>query len=305
MKVASTKAHKKKRPELTGYYMVLPATLLVGLFTIYPFAEAIYLSFVKYITYKPDEIGVFVGFGNFIGAIQESFFAESVLNTLWFTGISVLVITLAGLGVAMVLSQKFKGASLVTSIMLVSWAIPPATAGLMWRHMLQSTGWINKILVDLGVWQSPVYFLSMPKVVQILFAVVAQLWQQLPFATLLLLATMQLVPKSVLDSAAMDGAGGFSKFKDVILPFIRPAVLVVAAFEAFLALTNYDLVFTFAGGQFGLISYYAFAELFNYNNFGYGAAMSVILAGMSLLVIFIILRIVPPEKLYRYSFTGE
>ncbi|TLY12865.1 MAG: sugar ABC transporter permease, partial [Thaumarchaeota archaeon] len=121
MKVASTKAHKKKRPELTGYYMVLPATLLVGLFTIYPFAEAIYLSFVKYITYKPDEIGVFVGLGNFIGAIQESFFAESVLNTLWFTGISVLVITLAGLGVAMVLSQKFKGASLVTSIMLVSW----------------------------------------------------------------------------------------------------------------------------------------------------------------------------------------
>src|SRR2546426_1381327 len=245
--------------------MILPATFLVGLFTIYPFAQAIYLSFVKYITYKPDEIGVFVGLGNFIGATQESFFAESVLNTLWFTGISVLVITLAGLGVAMVLSQKFKGASLVTSIMLVSWAIPPATAGLMWRHMLQSTGWINKILVDLGVWQSPVYFLSMPKVVQILFAVVAQLWQQLPFATLLLLATMQLVPKSVLDSAAMDGAGGFSKFKDVILPFIRPAGIGGGAFLGLLSPTKYDLVFTLSGGQVWLVFFFSFSLLFNLN----------------------------------------
>lgn len=285
--------------------MILPAVFLVGLFTIYPFAYAIYLSFVKYVTYKPEEIGTFVGLGNFVGSVRESFFAESVVNTLGFTAISVLVITLAGLGVATILSQKFRGANLVTSIMLVSWAIPPATAGLMWRHILQSTGWINKILVDLGVWKEPVYFLAMPKTIQLLFAVVAQLWQQLPFATILLLATMQLVPKSVLDSADIDGAGSLSKFKDIIFPFIRPAVLVVGAFEAFLALTNYELVFTFAGGQFGLISYYAFAELFNFNNFGYGAAMAVILAAMSLLVILIILKIVPPEKLYRYSFTGE
>lgn len=291
--------------DYTAYYMISPVIFLVGLFTIYPFAQAIYLSLVKYITYKPEEIGTFAGLDNYVGSARESFFAESVLNTLWFTGISVLVITLAGLGVAMVFNQKFRGATLVTSMMLVSWAIPPATAGLIWRMMLQSTGWINKILVDLGVWKEPVYFLAMPKTIQILFAVVAQLWQQLPFATILLLATMQLVPKSVLDSADMDGAGGFSKFKDIIFPFIKPAVLVVGAFEAFLALTNYELVFSFAGGEFGLISYYAFAELFNYNNFGYGAAMAVILAAMSLLVILIILKIVPPEKLYRYSFTGE
>jgi ABC-type sugar transport system permease subunit len=91
----------------------------------------------------------------------------------------------------------------------------------------------------------------------------------------------------------------------MILPFLKPAILVVAAFEAFLALTNYDLVFSFAGGEFGLISYYSFAELFTYNNFGYGAALSVILALMSIAVIIVILRIVPPKKLYKYSFTGD
>jgi ABC-type sugar transport system permease subunit len=79
----------------------------------------------------------------------------------------------------------------------------------------------------------------------------------------------------------------------------------VAAFQAILALTTYDMVYTFAGGTYGLISYYAFAEMFQWGNFGHGAALAVILAVMTLIVILLILRIVPPEKLYRYSFTGE
>jgi len=296
---------KRRRVDLTGYQMILPALVVVGLFTIYPFAYAIYLSLVKYVAYKPQEIGTFYGFGNYAEVANQEFFWESVLNTFVFTAISVGVIVLTALGVALVLNQRFRGANTVTSIMLVSWAVPPASAGLIWRHMLQSTGWINRILVDSGIWSEPVYFLSAPKSVQIMLAVIAQTWQQLPFATLLLLATMQLIPRDLLDSAEIDGAGNMSKFRHITLPFMKPALLVVAAFEAFLALTMYDLVFTFAGGAFGLISYYSYAMLFNYNDFGQGAALSVMLALMSVVVILIILKVVPPEKLYRYSFAGD
>ena len=285
--------------------MILPTLLLVGFFTIYPFAQAIYLSLVNYVTYKPQEIGTFAGLNNYVGVAGSSFFLEAVINTFLFTGVSTIIIVSIGLGVAIVLNQKFRGASFVTGVMLISWAIPPAAAGLAWRFMLQSSGWINKILVSTGIWNEPYYFLAAPKVIQILYAVIVQTWQQLPFAVLLLLATMQLIPKTIFDSAEIDGAGSFSKFKDIILPYLKPAILVVAAFEAFLALTSYDLVYSFAGGGFGLISYYTFAEMFTYSNFGYGAALAVLLALMSIVVILIILKILPPSKLYRYSFTGE
>lgn len=285
--------------------MILPTLLLVGFFTIYPFAQAIYLSLVNYVTYKPQEIGTFAGLNNYVGVSGSSFFLEAVINTFLFTGVSTIIIVSIGLGVAIVLNQKFRGVFFVTSVMLISWAIPPAAAGLTWRFMLQSSGWINKILVSTGIWNEPYYFLAAPKVIQILYAVIVQTWQQLPFAVLLLLATMQLVPKTIFDSAEIDGAGSLSKFKDIILPYLKPAILVVAAFEAFLALTSYDLVYSFAGGGFGLISYYTFAEMFTYSNFGYGAALAVLLALMSIVVILIILKILPPSKLYRYSFTGE
>ncbi len=303
--LASSGPAKKRRRDLTGYYMILPALLLVGVFTIYPFAQAFYLSFVNYVTYKPENIGTFAGLSNYFGVSGESFFLESVINTFAFTAVATSLTVLLALGLATLLNQKFRGSNIVTSLMLISWAAPPASAGLIWRYMFQSTGWINKVLVDSGIWKEPVYFLASPKAIQILLAVVAQLWQQLPFASLLILASMQLIPRSLLDSAELDGAGSLSRFRDMILPFLKPAILVVAAFEAFLALTSYDLVFSFAGGEFGLISYYSFAELFSYNNFGYGAALSVILALMSIVVIVVILRIVPPKKLYRYSFTGD
>ena len=296
---------RKRQPDRTGYYMILPALVLVGLFTVFPFAEAIYLSLVNYITYKPQDIGSFAGLNNYVGVANESFFLQSVVNTFMFTAVSTAIIVLIGLGVATVLNQRFRGSSFVTSVMLVSWAVPPAAAGLMWRFMLQSSGWINRILIGLGLIKEPYYFLGAPQVVQILYAVVVQIWQQLPFAVLLLLATMQLVPRSLIDSAEIDGAGSLSRFRDIVFPFIKPAILVVAAFEAFLALTTYDLVYSIAGGEFGLISYYTFAEMFSYSNFGYGAALAVILALMSIVVILVILRIVPPQKLYRYSFTGE
>jgi ABC-type sugar transport system permease subunit len=296
---------KKRRSDRTGYYMILPALIVVGLFTIFPFAEAIYLSLVNYITYKPGQIGSFAGLNNYAGVARESFFVQSVVNTFLFTAVSTAIIVVIGLGIATVLNQRFRGASIVTSVMLVSWAVPPAAAGLMWRFMFQSSGWVNRILIGLGLLKEPIYFLGAPQVVQILYAVVVQVWQQLPFAVLLLLATMQLVPRGIMDSAEIDGARSLSKFRDIVFPFLKPAILVVAAFEAFLALTTYDLVYSFAGGEFGLISYYTFAEMFTYSNFGYGAALAVILALMSMVVILVILRIVPPNKLYRYSFTGE
>ncbi len=291
--------------EPSPYLFILPALLIVGFFTLYPFFYAISMSLVKYIIYEPQSIGTFVGLKNYEGVINSTYFIEAFINTLTFTAISITIIVGLSLALALILNQGLRGTNIVKAVMLIPWAIPPAAAGLIWRFMFQSFGWINKTFVDLGIWDAPYYFLSAPRAIQVIFAVVAQAWQQLPFCILLILAVLQLIPRDIMDSAELDGATGLTRLKHVTLPYIKSAIAVVAAYQAILALTTYDMVYTFAGGTYGLISYYAFAEMFQWGNLGHGAALSVILAIMTLLVILIILKIIPPEKLYRYSFTSE
>lgn len=246
---------RTKVKEPSPYLFILPTLIIVGFFTLYPFFYAISMSFVRYVIYEPQSIGTFVALRNYEEIINSTYFVEAIINTLIFTAVSVLVIVGAALILALILNQGLKGSNIVRVIMLIPWAIPPAAAGLIWRFMFQSFGWINKVLVDLGIWSEPYYFLSAPRSIQIIFAVVAQMWQQLPFCILLILAVLQLVPKDVIDSSELDGATGLLRLRYVTLPYLKSAIAVVAAFQAILALTTYDMVYTFAGGTYGLISY--------------------------------------------------
>src|SRR2546422_11444968 len=99
--------------------MILPALIVVGLFTIFPFAEAIYLSLVNYITYKPGEIGSFAGLKNYAGFAGESFFVQYVVNTFLFTADSTAITVVIGLGIVTVFNQRSRGASIVTSVIQV------------------------------------------------------------------------------------------------------------------------------------------------------------------------------------------
>jgi len=291
-----------KPQERTGILMIIPVLTLVGFFTIYPFSYAIYLSFVKYVIFEPQNIGKWVGIKNYAGVILSYYFPEAVSNTLVFTVLSVVSIVILAIGVSLALNEQFKGVGIVRFLILIPWAIPSASAGLMWRWIFHSYGWINKILVSLGIIHESIYFLGRGRLVEVLLIMIAQVWQQLPFCVVILMATLQLVPKELLDSAQVDGANAWQRFRHVTFPFIRIAVVILAAFQAMLAITVYDVVYVFSGGLWGMISYYAFSESFLLGDFGRGAALSIAIGITILIVILVILRVLPGQKIYRYSF---
>ena len=291
-----------KPQERTGILMIIPVLTLVGFFTIYPFSYAIYLSFVKYVIFEPQNIGKWIGLKNYAGVLTSYYFSEAVLNTLVFTVLSVVTIVILAIGVSLALNEQFKGVGIVRFLILIPWAIPSASAGLMWRWIFHSYGWINKILVSLGIIHEAIYFLGRGRLVEVLLIMIAQVWQQLPFCVVILMATLQLVPKELLDSAQVDGANAWQRFRHVTFPFIRIAVVILAAFQAMLAITVYDVVYVFSGGLWGMISYYAFSESFLLGDFGRGAALSIAIGITILIVILVILRVLPGQKIYRYSF---
>ncbi len=302
-------AKRKQRGELAGqrvgFLLTLPVLFLVAAFTIYPFAYAFYSSFVKNLIYRPSEIGLWNDLGNYASVVGSSYFLPAIQNTLIFTVAATTAIVVIALAVTELLNNKFKGAGLMRFLIFIPWAIPAAAAGVIWRQMFQPSGWLNKVLALFGVIDGPVYFLAQDQSVLVLLAVLAQLWQQLPFCVLLLTAVYQLIPNEVLDSALVDGARGFRLFRKITFPYLKTALVILVAFEALLALNTYDLVYTFTGGVWGLISYYSFAEGFNFGNLGNGAALSVIVALITLGLVAVILFFLPPEKMYRYSFLRE
>jgi len=293
---------KLKPKEKTALLMVLPALIYVLIFTVYPYSQAIYLAFVEYKFTEPKNIGKFAGLRNFADVVTSTYFSDTLYETFFFTFMCTATVVAVGIGVSVLLNQKFRGVGLVRFTVLIPWALPPAAAGLIWRYMLYGSGWINKFGVMLGILKEPIVFLGAGKISQLLYALVAQTWQQLPFAAILLMAAQQLIPSDLLDAAVVDGASWLQRSRHIVLPYIRNVIALVAVWEAIVAFTSYDILYTFSGGVWGILSYYAFAEGFNWMNMGHAAALSVIIAVFVLIMIGIIFVIIPPKKIYEYSF---
>src|SRR2546428_474576 len=117
----------------------------------------------------------------------------------------------------------------------------------------------------------------------------------------LLLAAMQAIPDELYEAAALDGAGGLRAFAAVTLPHIQPMLVVVTLFEILVALTAFDLIFALTGGGPGtattVLSYFIWAESFKMLSFGTGLALGAIIAGLSLVLIAALMRLMPREAL--------
>jgi ABC-type sugar transport system permease subunit len=128
-------------------------------------------------------------------------------------------------------------------------------------------------------------------------AVVAHTWTQFPLAAVLILASMQAIPQELYESAAIDGAGTWQRFRFVTFPGIRGMVIIVALYQVLVGLTAFDLIYSMTGGGPGtattVIGYFIWSETFKMLSFGRGAALAVILAATALLIIFVMLRFMP------------
>ena len=163
-------------------------------------AEYSYVGFDNYFS----EYGLF-GASIFSAEFWESDWGMSIKNTFQFSFFSVILETLAGLGVAMLLNQEFKGRALVRTAVLVPWAIPTIVSAKMWGWILHDQfGLINQLLVDWGFIADKIAFTADPAYA--LWTVVAvDVWKTTPFMALLILAALQTLPKDCYEAARVDG----------------------------------------------------------------------------------------------------
>lgn len=231
------------------YLLVLPAVVLVVGVVIYPVLSGIWYAFHD-VTLRTLNRGTitFVGLRNFERAFADPVFWLAAWNTVIWVTLNVVAQLGLGLALALLLNKPRPGIGLFRSGILIPWVVPSVVAVLTWRWMYEPTvGIVNELLLRLGLIDAYHPWLGDTETA-LLAVTVESIWKGTPFVMLLLLAALQMVPRSVLEAAEMDGAGGWRKLWHVILPQIRVAFAIAAVLTFILTVNNFNAIWLMTEG---------------------------------------------------------
>jgi ABC-type sugar transport system permease subunit len=274
---------------LRSYYFLLPAVVLVGVFLVLPFLWTSYLSFTDY---RGLGKAPFVGLSNYVRLVQDPILLQSLANTfLWLVG-SLLLPVGIGLLVAAV-TFNLAGGALYRLPFLLPYALSGAAVGVLWSFMLQGGGAVNGILVALGLGALSQDWLLTPPL-NTLSMIVAHTWQATGVSVVLFLVGLQAIPPEPIEAARVDGAGGWTLFRHITLPLLRPMTIVVIGITLVNSLKTFDIIWVMTqGGPYRsseTLAVTMFRETFLLFRYGSGAAVAVVLSVIVFLLSWLYLR---------------
>lgn len=241
----------------------------------------------------------FVGIGNFVDMTQTPEFVAALGRTGYFAAVSVVTGAPVALIFALLLNQEFPLRGLARGLMMIPWAIPHVVNGLIWARIYDANyGMLNGLLVQLGIIHEYVPWLNNPNWALFL-VVIAEVWVSTPGLTLLFLAGLQTISHDLYEAAESDGASAWQSFWFVTLPLLRPMGLVVLVLKTISAFSIFDIVYVLTSGgpanSTQVLGYYVYLESFKYLHFGYGAALSYVIAAMILALVLVYSRLIRIE----------
>jgi multiple sugar transport system permease protein len=288
-----------------AYAFIAPAVFIMLLVHLIPTAEAVYMSFlnvdVQYLA-KPLR-APFVGLQHYQQILKGLILGggdalikgltQALENSFYFLLWVQVGTTILGLVLALLLNRDFKWRGLARTLVLLPWVVPTFVVGIIFQFIwLQRGGLANRILVDwLHVVEKPISWLIGPNSRTAL--IIPAVWRGIPFMAVQYLATLQVVPEDLYEAAAMDGAGTWQKFRYITLPFLTPILVVTNMFGLifnFFGFGPYNIaVSLFSSDNLGrynnLLTIAIVRQTFNNNLYGYGAAASVLMMIVALVVV--------------------
>src|SRR5437868_13595478 len=261
------------------HWSLLPAVILFVLLTLYPVVNLFRMS-VSTITFTEGrELWTFTPLAN-LGLLRaDEVIRPAVINTLLFVAVAVVLEVVLGLALAILVAGVARGKGLVRTVMILPILVPPVAIGSMWKLPYNyDFGIFNQALATLHV--SPVNWLGSTSIA-LWSVVIVDVWHWVPFVFLILFAAVEALPVDVLEAARVDGATRWQLLRRVMLPLLRPAIVVALLFRTILAFKVFDEVFLLTSGGPGtsteLVSLYLYKVFFDQNQLGYGALLSLAL----------------------------
>ena len=276
----------RKSERRLAFVLIAPAVILMLAVTAYPIGYAVWLSLLRYNLTSPGD-QAFTGLGNYFTILTDRYWWTALAVTLAITVVSVVIEFVLGMALALVMHRTVFGKGLVRTAVLIPYGIVTVAASYSWYYAwTPGTGYLANLLPQ-G---------SAPLTEQIPslgVVVIAEVWKTTPFMALLLLAGLALVPEDLLKAAQMDGAGAWRRLIKVILPLMKPAILVALLFRTLDAFRIFDNIYVLTSGSnnTGSVSILGYDNLFKGFNVGLGSAISVLIFGCVVLIALLFIKV--------------
>ena len=271
---------KHRKPQLSegaraerrlGFMLIAPAVIVMLAVAAYPIIYAVILSLQRYNLALPQN-RAFIGFANYGAVLTSSYWWQALWTTLIITVFSVSITLVLGMALAFVLHRTIFSRGLIRTTSLIPYGIVTVAAAYSWQYAwTPSQGYLSALFNNSAPLTNHVQAL--------IVIIIAEIWKTTPFMALLLLAGMSLVPDDLLKAARVDGATGWQRFTKIMLPLMKPAILVALLFRTLDSFRIFDNIYILTAGANGTasVSILGYNNLFNALNLGIGSAISILI----------------------------
>lgn len=276
----------KKAERRLGLLLCAPAAIVMLTVTGWPIIYSVWLSLQRYDLRFPAQ-RTFIGLDNYVTVLTNSYWWTAFGTTVLITVVSVSIELALGMGLALIMHRTIVGRGLVRTVSLIPYGIVTVVAAFSWYFAwTPGTGYLANML---GSDSAPLT----QYVPSLAIIVLAEVWKTTPFMALLMLAGLALVPDDLLKAAAMDGANAWQRFTRVMVPVMKPAILVALLFRTLDAFRIFDNIFVLTSGanDTSSVSMQTYNNLLKGLNLGIGSTMSVLIFITVAIIAFVFVRV--------------
>jgi multiple sugar transport system permease protein len=278
--------YRTRRDKLIGLAFLMPALLFVLVFTFYPLLNMIWISFHNWSLISPPK---FIGTLNFERAFADDQFWVSLGFSLKYTLLITPILMVGGYLLALLTADNSRLKRTTRTMIFIPVVIGLGVSSLLWYWLFSPTfGFVDKILMDLGVIQEPVLWLGVDAD-RSMWAIIASVtWKVIGFGMILFIGAIHAIPREIDEAAEVDGASPWQRVIRVTIPLTMRTILLVTLISVIGSLLAFDQFYIMTAGQPQNLTatslFYVYLNSFPYLKLGYGAALSLILALLVLAV---------------------
>ena len=288
--VSLKKIARKQLP----YLLILPSLLILTVILVWPSIYNLWLSLWRIRLTNPDQT-TFVGLRNYIEMVQDPLFWIAWQNTFVFVVTAVFLEFIIGFFCALILAQQSDLVRrIIGSILILPYMIAGSVVGLIWRLMwTYEYGLVNYALNLLGLpsirWLGDIS-LAMISVI------ITEVWRNTPFVTLVLLAGLMAIPREIYESARVDGANLWQRFRRLTLPLLSPSITIALLFRTIFAIRVFDVIYTLTRGGPGTatmpVGILLYNQTFRFFQVGSSAALALVILFVGMVISSFYLRVI-------------
>jgi multiple sugar transport system permease protein len=267
-----------------GLLYIAPALAFVLVFTAYPLAQMVWMSLHNWSLIAAKK---YVGAGNFIKAWNDPQFWTSLEFTLKYTALITPILMILGYLIALLTVENRPLRQFTRSVVFAPVVIGLGASSLLWYWLFSyDFGLINRILMDVGLLAKPVVWFGADADLSMWAVIVSIVWKVVGFGAILFVAAIHAVPSDIGEAAMVDGASYWQRVRLITLPLTAKTILLVTLVSVIGSLLAFDQFYIMTAGQPRNMTatsvFLIYLNSFPYLKLGYGAALSLILAGIIL-----------------------